>query len=108
MGTLIYGNAAHTVEFDDRVLLHLQIVITAKLRRRESFIFSWLESVELGGGRGSIWLDSTSVLLYRFADSRMPEVDGDWIDALTTSADSGSGLSLVPEPAIGQEMPSTV
>jgi hypothetical protein len=40
MGSLLYGNSGTAVEFEDRALIHLQIVITNKLRRRESFLFS--------------------------------------------------------------------
>jgi len=40
MGKLTYDSTL-TVDFDDRVLAHLQLVIGAKLRRAESFYFSW-------------------------------------------------------------------
>lgn len=106
MGTLVYGNPGHTVDFDDRALQHLQIVITAKLRRRESFIFSWLEPDGDGGGRGSIWLDPTSVILYRFSDHDIPVLNREWIDLLTASADSGSGLTFSPEPFGAEPRPS--
>ena len=37
MGKLTYDSTL-TVDFDDRVLAHLQLVIGAKLRRAESFV----------------------------------------------------------------------
>jgi hypothetical protein len=40
MGKLIY-NVNTSTEIDDRALAHLQIVIIGKLRRQESFAFSW-------------------------------------------------------------------
>lgn len=55
MGTLFYGNRGIHVTFDDRALMHLQIVITAKLRRKESFLFTWTDSTDVGSGRGSMW-----------------------------------------------------
>ena len=33
MGKLYYGAARYEVEFEDRVLAHLQLVMTGKLRR---------------------------------------------------------------------------
>jgi hypothetical protein len=39
MGKLTYGST-NTVEFDDRLLTHLQIVIGMKIRNGQSFYFS--------------------------------------------------------------------
>jgi len=50
MGRLVYDQVA-SVEFDDRLLLHFQIVIGIKLRRRESFYFSWRDEQTVGKGR---------------------------------------------------------
>ncbi len=50
MGTLIYGDSGLIVDFDDRVLAHLQIVIGAKLRRHEGFFFTWKD--DLAGREG--------------------------------------------------------
>jgi hypothetical protein len=98
MGSLTYGNAGVVAEFDDRALTHLQIVITSKLRRRESFLFSWSDTVQQGSGRNSIWLDPTSVLYYRFAGGRPPRINRAWLDVLAASANSGSGLIYTAEP----------
>ena len=57
MGSLLYGNPGTEISFDDRALMHLQVVITAKLRRRESFLFTWTNSADAGSGRSSIWLE---------------------------------------------------
>lgn len=100
MGTLIYGNAKIEVAFDDRALTHLQIVITTKLRRRESFLFSWTDARSLGSGRGSIWLDPSSTLYYRFLGSRPPAINRAWIEQLMASANSGTGLYYSPEPGM--------
>jgi len=98
MGTLLYGSPSTEISFDDRALAHLQIVITAKLRRRESFVFSWTDSAEAGSGRSSIWLDSSSTLYYRFFGGRAPLINREWIDVLMKSANSGTGLFFTPEP----------
>jgi hypothetical protein len=105
VGTLLYGNPAITIDFDDRSLTHLQIAITTKLRRHESFLFSWTNSRELGSGRSSIWIDPSSVLYYRFLGSRIPTINPAWVAELVQSANSGTGLVFTPEP--GRENPLT-
>ena len=98
MGLLIYGSPSIEISFDDRALQHLQIVITAKLRRRESFVFSWNDSADIGSGRSSIWLDPSSTLYYRYFGSRIPAINREWIDILMESANSGGSLFFLPEP----------
>ena len=99
MGTLLYGNPGIVITFDDRALMHLQIVISTKLRRRESFIFTWSDSADEGSGRSAIWLDPTSTLYYRYFGSRTPSINRDWIEALMLSANSAGGLVFIAEPA---------
>jgi hypothetical protein len=101
MGSLQYGVAGPAIEFSDRALIHIQIVITGKLRRHESFLFSWTDSVELGSGRSSIWLDSSIPLFYRYLGSRMPSVNQAWLADLRRTADSGTGMLFTPEPPVG-------
>lgn len=95
MGSLIYDSTI--IEFDDRLLLHLQIVIVNKLRRRESFAMSWRDSPEIGDGRSTIWLDPSIPLYFKFAGSRTPTIDRDWIELLAESAASSSGLLVTDE-----------
>ena len=99
MGSLMYGSRDMEVSFDDRALMHLQIVITAKLRRGESFIFSWTSALEATSSRSSIWLDPSSILLYRFSGSRTPAINRRWIETLMLSANSPGGLFFTVEPA---------
>ncbi|TFC70646.1 ATP-dependent DNA ligase [Cryobacterium sp. TMS1-20-1] len=98
MGTLLYDNPGIVITFDDRALMHLQIVISTKLRRRESFIFTWSDSADEGSGRSAIWLDPTSTLYYRYFGSRTPSINRDWIEALMLSANSAGGLAFIAEP----------
>lgn len=98
MGSLVYGNSSIEVAFDDRALMHLQIVITNKLRRNESFIFTWVNAPELGSGRSTIWLDPSSTLYYRYSGSRIPSINRGWVEMLMLSANSASGLFFTPEP----------
>ncbi|MGH1548023.1 ATP-dependent DNA ligase [Leifsonia poae] len=90
MGHLIYGNMR--VEFEDRVLAHLQIVIVNKLRRSESFAVSWRDANEVGDGRSAIWVDPSIPLYFKFDGSRAPDIDREWLLRLADSADSSTGL----------------
>jgi hypothetical protein len=80
MGKLLYGDSEIEIEFDDRALTHIQIVIGAKLRRGESFFFSWKDDLSVGAGRSSVWLDKSIPLYFKF------------------SANSGQGLVFTTEP----------
>ena len=86
------------VEFDDRVLAHLQVVITQKLRRGEPFPFTWRNEASLGDGRTSVWLHPNASLVYSYHGSRQPALNRAWLEALTQTANSTAGLHLVPEP----------
>jgi hypothetical protein len=98
VGTLSY-DSNYKADFDDRVLAHLQIVIGAKLRRGESFHFSWRNEQVTGQGRTTIWLHPTVPLIYSYLGSRTPTINRQWVEALMTSANSVAGLQIVPEPS---------
>ena len=98
MGKLIYGQLI-AAEFDDRLLAHLEIVMTAKLRRAEGFLFSWKEEGGTVPGRISIWVHPALPLVYKYAGSRAPSINRAWIDVLSQSASSAGGLRVLPEPA---------
>lgn len=95
MGQLHYDGKAITIE--DRVLAHLQIVIVNRLRRRESFTVSWLNSLSIGDGRGSIWVDPAIPLRFSFSGSRVPSIDPGWITSLERTASSSTGLIVLGE-----------
>ena len=95
MGTMTYDGLV--INIDDRVLAHLQIVIVNKLRKEEGFLMSWKESVQAGSGRGSVWLDSTIPVTFKFDGSKVPEINQVWLDQLAKSADSAKGLIVTSE-----------
>ena len=99
MGSLIYGSSNIEISFDDRVLAHLELVINAKLRRRESFMLSWRDSPAVGDGRSSVWLDTAIPLYFRYAGSRIPVIDKEWLEELAALAGSTRGLVLGEDPA---------
>jgi hypothetical protein len=95
MGTMTYDGLV--INIDDRVLAHLQIVIVNKLRKEEGFLMSWKESVQAGSGRGSVWLDSTIPVTFKFDGSKVPEINKVWLDQLAKSANSAKGLIVTSE-----------
>lgn len=97
MGRFRYGDGL-VVDFDDRLLAHLQLVIGAKIRRGESFYFSWRDDPGVGDGRTSVWVHPAVPMSFKFYGSRMPGINRAWIDALTTTANAPMGLQVVPEP----------
>ncbi|WP_091226984.1 ATP-dependent DNA ligase [Microbacterium sp. 3J1] len=103
MGKFIYEGSVKS-EIEDRALTHLQLVITAKLRRAEPFPFSWREDASVGGGRTTVWIHPGSSLVFKYFGSRQPSVNRAWIEALAFTANAPSGLYLVPEP---QETPGS-
>jgi len=96
VGTLIY-DVVSKVDFDDRALAHLEIVIASKFRRNESFNFSWVKDPATGSGRTTIWMHPAIPLVYEYSGSRTPSINRAWLDALMQAAGSGTGLRLVPE-----------
>jgi hypothetical protein len=97
MGKFIYDSTL-TVDFEDRVLAHLHLVIGAKIRRGESFFFSWKDDPQNGDGRSIVWIYPTAPIVFKFYGGRPPAINRHWIDALMLTANSSQGLQLVPEP----------
>jgi len=85
-------------DFEDRTLLHLQTVIGTKLRRGESFHFSWRDDPSIGDGRTTVWLHPNASIVYKFYGGRRPSLNRAWLEALMHAANSPAGLHLVPEP----------
>src|SRR5688572_4772909 len=73
VGTLQYDGVL--VEFEDRLLAHLQIVIVQKIRRGESFLMSWRDAPETGDGHSAIWVHPAQNLYFKFAGSKVPSIN---------------------------------
>ena len=104
MGTLTYDSIV--IEFEDRLLAHLQIVIVNKLRRRESFAMSWRDAPEVGDGRSAIWLDPSIPIYFKFDGSRVPAINREWVERLAESAASSHGLVVMGEDGELSERPA--
>ncbi len=101
MGTLIYGPGGHEYEIEDRALAHLQLVMLAKLRRGESFPFTWWAERNSGQGRVTMWVFPAQQLQFVYTGGSTPEINRAWVEDLMVAANSGGGLRIVPEPAAG-------
>ena len=105
MGHLIYG-VAPAIIIEDRALQHLRAVIVTKLRRDESFVFTWNDepttdgddSSPDGGEYGSVWISKSSSLYFKFDTPLTDPLNSDWLQLLADSAQSVTGLRPLPEP----------
>jgi hypothetical protein len=97
MAVLIYGN--EEFEFDERLLAHVKIVTTQKLRRGESFLLSWTHRD--GRGRSSIWVHAASDLHFRFSEEKPPALNQRWLSVMMESSYASRGLDVdaVAEPS---------
>ncbi|WP_104198540.1 ATP-dependent DNA ligase [Cryobacterium sp. Y29] len=97
MGKFTYDSSV-TVDFEDRLLAHIQIVIGTKLRRGEAFYFSWRNDSFVGAGRSAVWVHPGISLAFKYFGSKSPVVNRDWIEILLLSANSAHGLQILAEP----------
>jgi hypothetical protein len=95
MGSLHYGSPPASFEIDDRTLAHVELVMLAKLRRNESFALTIDGD---GDSRQTIWINSSATLRFEFA-SPTTDINRDWLDELIDSANTTTGMRIVPEPA---------
>jgi hypothetical protein len=95
VGVLYYGG--NDFELEDRLLTHLQIVISTKLRRGENFFLSWTQPMERGSGRHAIWIDNGVPIHFFYSGSRPAGINRVWVESLLLSAGKPSGLHLSEE-----------
>lgn len=94
MGTLFYGASRTPVRIDDRILAHLKLVATSKLRRDEPFLISWHDSAETGGGRSSIWVHQECDLHYKFDGGSSATINQQLIEAMSLAANAARGIEI--------------
>jgi len=98
MGGLVYGLDGYRIDMDDRVLAHIQVVIIAKLRRGESFGFTWSTNSTEGSGRTTLWLAPAIPVRFEYAGGRPPRINRRWLELLSATAATPYGLRLLAEP----------
>jgi hypothetical protein len=97
MGSLLYGSGTTAIQFEDRTLAHLQVVICAKLRRGESFVFTFADVVTRA--RHSLFLCDSIPLQFLYEGENVPSLNRGWLEELSVSANSASGLRISEENA---------
>jgi len=95
VGTLFYDGDGY--EVDDRTLVHLQLAISTKLRRRESFFLTWAVPIEQGSGMHTIWIDNGIPIHFYYSASRPTDINRAWLEALVVSSGRSFGAYLIPE-----------
>src|SRR3712207_3633657 len=93
MGTLFYGAARTAIIVDDRVLRHLEIVATGKLRRGGGFLLSWSDDEGPVSARRAVWIHPQVDLHYDYALNGV-EVERSLLEHLVKQADSNGGVRL--------------
>lgn len=94
MGTLHYGNSTDSFTIPDRILAHIKIVATTKLRRHESFTVSWTNPEGSSSARTTLWMQPAIPLRFDF-DSAEPEaVDSDYLRELADAAATTQGMTV--------------
>jgi hypothetical protein len=104
VGKFIYGVEGFEVELDDRTLAHVKIAMFSKLRRNESFSFSWRVESAGGSGEHSIWISPASTIHFHFFGDRPVALNRAWIKQMVGAANDGD-LRLMSEPAEGTSPP---
>ena len=94
MGSLHYGSPPATFDIDDRTLAHVELVVLAKLRRNESFALS-IDGAK--GARQTLWINAGSTLRFELG-SAVTEINRVWLDELIDSANTTTGMRILPEP----------
>jgi hypothetical protein len=97
VGLLYYGEMSSPLQFDDRLLAHLKVAITQKLRRGESFTLSWVHPPGREGGRTSLWIGPSSFIRYEFETPASPPINAEWIERLLRAASTTGGMVIVGE-----------
>ncbi|MER3390709.1 MAG: hypothetical protein RJQ01_11855 [Microcella sp.] len=95
MGTLRYET--EEFPFDDRVLAHVQIVISTKLRRGENFFLTWALPASAGSGRHALWIDNGVPIHLSYSGSRAPAINREWVESLILASATG-GVHVSEEP----------
>lgn len=96
MGQILYGGS-QSVTIEDRALAHLQVVISTKLRRSESFTLSWFHAEDEPDGRSTIWISPSIPLRFVFDHPEAVPLNRAWLEELAQSASSSSGITLTLE-----------
>ncbi len=93
MGRLYYGNSTESFDMPDRVLAHLKIVASTKLRRSESFTVTFPQPGN-PEGRSTLWLHCSIPLRFEVDTAEGAAIDRRYLEELAQAAASSAGIVL--------------
>lgn len=93
MGKLFYGSDPTPIGIDDRLLQYLQVVLSTKLRRGESFTITWTDT-EAAHTRTTLWIQPSISLRFQYASGETERLSGGYLRQLADQASLSSGLLL--------------
>lgn len=94
MGTLHYGATGEPIEMPDRILAHLKVLVSTKLRRNESFSLSWDRLRDGAVERSSIWLHCSIPLRFQIDAEAAKQLDRTYLQQLADQANSSTGVVI--------------
>jgi hypothetical protein len=97
VGYLYYGSETQPIEFPDRVLAHIRVLATSKLRRGESFTMTWHHPSDEGEGRTSIWMQPSIPLKFVFDSSEAQQLNPEYLQRLAREAATSNGAFIEPD-----------
>jgi len=105
VGYMYYGADVNPVEMPDRLLAHLKVLTTAKLRRGESFTVTWRHPKGMPEGRTSLWLQPAIPLKFVFGSAEAEKIDREYLESLAQAAMTSAGVVIdwddAPAPLAG-------
>jgi len=94
MGCLYYGDSDQGIMVPDALLAHLKVIITTKLRRRESFTLMWRHDIAEPHGRSALWLQEAIPLRFVFDTEASDELQPSVLQEFSRMANSTGGLTI--------------
>jgi len=94
VGLLYYGSESLPSEMPDRILVHVKLIATTKLRRGESFTLTWRHATGVRDGRTSLWMQPAIPLRFVFDEPEPERLDPDLLHSFAIAANSANGLVI--------------
>lgn len=93
MGKLFYGSDPQPIDIEDRLLQYLQVVLSTKLRRNESFTITWTDT-PAQRARTTLWIQPSISLRFLYDSAESTPLSGGYLRELADQAATSSGLML--------------
>ena len=91
VGRIIYSDNKSSVDVEDRLLAHLQVAVTTKLRRGESFTITFPHTA---AGHLCWWIAPGVPVMFHMFGTHRPRLSRALLERLMTEASGPDGLHL--------------